>query len=596
MEKFFIYIFFFSLLILSSYNLLCGEEEIQHCIKCGEGENSDSCEQCEDKYFPFLNNVLCLPCDDPLYGMFGCKGNCDATNYLKTRNLKCEENECKVGYYYLQGFCIPCSKPFPFCGKCRYELPAGTNTNETLLNHFTCNECINNQYILINNDYCRHCYVGNCSICHYEPNGREVCDKCYNGFYVNSKGLCSKCYWVSIYGGNCYICSDNRYNYDSGYCYCNSFYTLSDQSTCLNCPQNCQHCSYNKISNSFTCYRCGIGYTLNDLGKCVSCGLNCDFCYLDNNQNPLCTSCQYGYTLNEDKNCLNCPEHCKSCIKDSNNQLLCTSCFSLRYNNNYYGVNAQNRCEVCPDKCTSCHYDSSKQMICTSCKSDYGINAQKLCERCPDNCHECFWKSDKGQFGCSYCYKDSEYSHQSNYIEGKDDICIRCQDINEIGGRGCIQCSYNRYGDNRYKCLRCLGDTSWYRPPVYDPNKDYAYIRNTYQCFNNLERIPEYVHGCLYGQYNSVTNKYECNNCKSGFIPVYNEKSCRIPSEINLSNSCYGAEKIGSRYSCLYCSTTIITDHLGMKDCYSRNNELYALLKMKMENYNVPNVNLIINL
>ena len=581
MNIFYILLFFFSLLIISAYNLLCGEEEIEHCIRCGEGENSDSCEECEDKYFPFLNNVLCLPCDNPLYGMNGCGGKCDATNYNKTRNLKCEENACKVGFYYIEGYCIPCSKPVENCGKCTYAPPAGINSNETLLNHFTCDECISNQYLLISNSYCRHCSLWKCSICHYEPNGRQVCDKCYDGYYVNSTRLCSRCYWVSIYGGECYVCSDNRYNYDSGYCYCRSFYTLSEKSTCLDCPPHCAQCNYNKLTNSYTCFRCGIGYILNNEGECVSCGTNCAFCYLDNNQNPICTSCFYGHTLNDDKNCLDCPENCKSCKKDSNEQLICTSCwhYGHNYNYHYYGINSQKRCEECPDKCTSCHADATSQMICTSCLDSYGINAQNLCENCPTHCHNCFWKRDKGKFGCSYCYKDYKYSHQNNYIEGKDDICIRCQDINEIGGRGCISCSYNRYNDNSYKCYRCLGDTTGYWPPVYDPIKDYAYIRNTYQCFTNLERTPEYLHGCLYGEYNSNTNKYECSSCKSGFIPVYNEKSCKIPSDINLSPNCYRAEKIGNNYSCLSCSTTIITDHLGFKNCYDRNNELIRCLE-----------------
>ena len=43
-----------------STKLKCDEEEIDHCKKCGSGEFSDTCIQCEDNYFPFLFNYLCF--------------------------------------------------------------------------------------------------------------------------------------------------------------------------------------------------------------------------------------------------------------------------------------------------------------------------------------------------------------------------------------------------------------------------------------------------------------------------------------------------------------------------------------------------------
>ena len=313
--------------IIGIFNLLCGEEEIDHCLECGTGDNSETCNKCDDKFFLFMNNVLCLPCDDPLYGMYGCGGKCDGTNYLETRNVLCEENGCKEGYYYLQGFCIPCSIPSSACGKCTYSPPPGTNSNETLLNHFECTECINNQYIL-RDGFCSHCYIEKCTTCHYENNDRQVCDKCYNGYYVNSRKTCSSCYWIKINGGECYICSDNRMDYQSGYCYCYSFYTQISIGNCLSCPSHCAQCNYYQLENKFICHRCGSGYTLNPLGECVSCGYGCDVCILDNNQNPICTSCFPGHMLNEDKNCLNCPDKCYSCKLDSNSEFICTSCYT----------------------------------------------------------------------------------------------------------------------------------------------------------------------------------------------------------------------------------------------------------------------------
>lgn len=67
------------LFISSTINLLCGEEEIDHCLQC-DTENNETCSLCEDNYFLFMKNILCLPCDNPLYGQYGCGGKCDENN------------------------------------------------------------------------------------------------------------------------------------------------------------------------------------------------------------------------------------------------------------------------------------------------------------------------------------------------------------------------------------------------------------------------------------------------------------------------------------------------------------------------------------
>ena len=101
---------------------ICDGKAINHCTKCNSGENSDSCAICENKYFPFFNNLLCLPCNDSIYGQIGCEGNCDGSNYIKTRNVFCEEGGCKVGFYNLNGICRNCSEGSPGCLKCIYEV------------------------------------------------------------------------------------------------------------------------------------------------------------------------------------------------------------------------------------------------------------------------------------------------------------------------------------------------------------------------------------------------------------------------------------------------------------------------------------------
>ena len=64
-----------TILIISVQNLTCGEEDIDHCLECGTGDKANSCAKCEDKYFPFLSDVLCLPCDHYLYGQLGVEEN-----------------------------------------------------------------------------------------------------------------------------------------------------------------------------------------------------------------------------------------------------------------------------------------------------------------------------------------------------------------------------------------------------------------------------------------------------------------------------------------------------------------------------------------
>ena len=75
-----VYIFLIFLLIFEVNNLQRGDEEIDHCLKCNNEADINSCKTCNDSYFPFLNNTLCIPCDDNVYGQVGCSGKCSDTN------------------------------------------------------------------------------------------------------------------------------------------------------------------------------------------------------------------------------------------------------------------------------------------------------------------------------------------------------------------------------------------------------------------------------------------------------------------------------------------------------------------------------------
>ena len=524
-----------SILIASISNLLCGEEEIDHCLECGTGDDFETCAKCEDKFFPFLHNVFCLPCDHEYYGMVGCGGKCSVknNNYAEQRNIICEKDKCKEGYYNLVGFCDPCEFGSPFCGKCTYS-PLNTSETDTLITedkYFNCNECINNEFKLSSDGRCYHCYMYKCVKCHFEPNGREVCDKCVDNYYVNNGKTCTKCHYpVYISGGRCKVCSDDLTKYNTGYCTCDIGYTATSLYSCTSCSAHCSNCNYNKETKTTHCNRCYAGFTLDSKGVCRSCGYGCAYCYLDSNENPICTSCFSGHNLNEDHNCLDCPEHCRSCKKDENGQLYCTSCYIY-----------------------------------------YGVDSSKMCSHCPQNCYYCFIKPETGEFGCTSC--------MSPYIVSREYNCIRCAEINEIGGVGCVSCSFDRYYD-KYKCYKCLGDN---RPrlPRNDAIQNYAFVKNTYQCLSNLNKTNEYLHGCLESKYDDNKKVYLCDICKNAFIPILNEKSCKLPEDINLSSDCLTANKVNNErlsfYSCLSCKSTSnvkVTNHLGKMDCLKPINEL----------------------
>ena len=70
------------------------------------------------------------------------------------------------------------------------------------------------------------------------------------------------------------------------------------------------------------------------------------------------------------------------------------------------------------------------------------------------------------------------------------------------------------------------------------------------------------------------------------FIPILNEKSCKLPNDINLSSDCLTAKKLSNEgqtfYSCFSCKSSDIvkvTNHLGKMDCLRQENELVLCLE-----------------
>ena len=244
----------------------CGEEQINNCKECGKGEESNSCAVCEVDHFLLLENLLCIPCTDPILGQVGCQGECDSSDYSTSGFAYCKE--CKEGYYNLEGLCHECEEGSPGCKECTY---AYEETDEN--KRFKCQKCVNEEeYILNENFHCEKCNerLPNCKKCHYEKEDEVIqakCDECYKEYYVDSDKTCSNCYIQDITGGECLICSTDS---KPEYCWCYSGYVL-DGTTCVSCPSHCSRCEYNSENGSTKCLRCDVGYTFNLENKCQKC-------------------------------------------------------------------------------------------------------------------------------------------------------------------------------------------------------------------------------------------------------------------------------------------------------------------------------------
>ena len=563
------YIIFFILVISfiqKTFPLKCEEEEIENCLECGTGEASNRCAKCEDKYFPFLFNYLCLPCDHMSYGDSGCDGNCQ---YDQKKGLMCDEFGCKPGFYSIDRMtCMNCNSiGHEYCAKCTYLPPEGLRPNETDEREFECQECINEEFAVFPDGKCHNCYWRHnfCSKCHFIGNSTQsICDKCYYGYYLSNNNVCKKCFTYPIYGGYCRQCTDDNEDYDNIECFCNYTYTKKTSRTCASCPSGCRYCDYDQNERRVKCNYCAYGYVLNSQGYCTPCGKGCNYCILDSKENPICTYCSRGYNLREGK-CYNCDTNCDRCHLENDNYI-CDIC------SYYSAMDSKKKCISCPSYCTSCSFDQKQKLICTSCYKDYSLkefyalNSNSLCEKCPNECRDCSWIKSKNKFGCKDCYFDYAF---------KDDDCFKCSSISDLG-EGCNTCSYDSV-ENKFKCHSCI-------------SRDYARITNIYKCLPNTNSDDPQLYGCLRATYNSETGKYECNICKPEFIPILNDKSCRLPSTAELNSLCREAINIGNEinplYSCTSCKwswVVNVTDYRGKSDCYENYGDLYLCVKAKKD-------------
>ena len=548
----------------------CGGREIENCKTCGTGIYSDTCAQCEEKSFPLFENLNCFKCDDKEQGQLGCQGHCSQIS----GNVICEENGCKTGYYNLNGMCVQCSMISNNCTNCNYVLTSNGIKN------FKCLDCLGGLYgdlRLSNEDgRCHTCKIDYCYECEYERGSMDSkCKKCYENYYINSQGKCSKCYWKVNTEGSCYYCSDRTEFSDRQKCICNDFYytlNTNNQISCVKCPNNCSTCNYDKINDLSVCTKCNEGYHLDSNQNCIYCqDETCADCNLNPPNTPTCTSCKSRYYLIANK-CYKCPPYCSNCkneLSTYNNLAKCNYCIS------YYGLdNTTNSCLNCPNNCPSCKINGNSK-ACTNCDNNYVMNSSSLCEKCSEN-------QEIGGIGCLKC----------NYTSGRNK-CYECLSnytyiINEFVCKLPSEIGLNEYCFNatkiedKYYCENCKLDI-YVLITHYNGMKD-CYIRdgNLVNCLEATqdENGNRQCTKCIYNYpliWSDDYNQTICDNkCAFGFFFRIQSKWCyKCDEESPIGNpgcnaslgcdyyssgnqlNCYGC-KVGyflQTYHCYLCSS-----------------------------------------
>ena len=503
-------IFFNSLLNSGQASSKSDSKKIDHCLEYNTGENSDSCSICEDKYFQFFNNLFCLPCNDTTYGQIGCEGKCDGTNYKKTRNVFCEEDGCKEGYFNLNGVCMTCSEISSGCSKCVKE-----ETSNVENRNFKCTECLNDEYFLDQYDGCEKCKLPNCKKCLYNKDrGLVECDICEENYYRNSDGKCTECYYVYIYGGYCKVCSENETEYHSCSCYDYSGYTKNGSDSCIDCQEGCSECKYDNKTKSTECINCYSNYVFDSDKNCIYCGNECTECELDEKNNPICKNCYSGTFFGENE-CLICPSGCEKCILDNNNVTICTECYSN------WGLNTEN------NTCTYCGEISETG----------------------EGCDRCVYNKDKMKYECLECYYyNYDYTYINNIFQCKD------SSSNQSYIHGCRIANYNET-TKKYECLDC-----WY---------DFTMVKNERRCINvSEENLSQYCSE-IENINTSEDPLFSCTKCYDNISYILLDsnkvKNC-YERNINLTYCLEGKFENGN-YICTKCTENASLNKENICEC-----------------------------
>ena len=224
-------------------------------------------------------------------------------------------------------------------------------------------------------------------------------------------------------------------------------------------------------------------------------------------------------------------------------------------------------CETINEGCIECHYENNypdgyfgfkrkRRFSCDQCDNGYLISEDGTCHHC----------STLGFYNCKTCRNDIEHDNEIiciecqpghfindegkcircdyNYIRGKDNTCITCDDLENGGIEGCYSCNNV---NNTPQCKEC--------------KSGYILLKNNYTCLrisSNVE-LEELVH-CQLAFLNN-NNHYECAKCdeKYALLEEDNQFKCFNQEYIDSINfgSCEIYTNLGTddkpKYSCSKC-------------------------------------------
>ena len=549
---------FSSFLIVVS--LKCGENEIEGCSLCDSGKNSSKCKTCSEKYFSALEGEKCIKCDDSLFGMSGCDGNCEIVKSEK--NVKCEEKKCKEGFYEIYpGTCAICSFLSSNCIKCSYEKDDDSNEKE-----FKCLECGNYYYPAIDGTICEYCDLRHCTKCL----NNTFCLECYQGYSLYPNGTCSN------YISGCKNAIYSRETNKETCLECNDGYALYPNGTCSYYGKNCKKAKFSQEQGMIICLECEDNSHLYSNGTCDNIDYHCiNRIYSDEKKKSVCLECEENYFIDKNDQCSYCSDYqydygnknfynCLKCHTE-NNKLLCDDV----KDGYYFTYSKENiyQCTSSISNCQNCSYHSesdynSNILKCDKCKAGYYLSSDErsctLCKEKENGCKIC--SDDEDQNTCDLC--------SSGYILKTDGSCLNCK---ENYGEGCSSCSLSKF-DLKLYCSSC------------DSGYTLGNDGKCKHCKNDANLV-----GCSSCQPFGIKGFY-CTDCDSGYILL--EGKC-VLLENDDFKYCKEIENIGTKnepfYSCLKCISYryifTIKDN-GSKDCVepSDENDLYKCSYSHTEN------------
>lgn len=495
-----------SYLSSTTYPLQCLKCLVDNCQICSP--DLDKCQKCFDSYI--LSSDLktcdsnCLPNEyieiiESIKKCQKCPINCSKC----ISSLVCKT--CAVPYFlygnscvsscpdsYFSDFnnCIPCSlacqkcSSFAVCWKCDQEKQFFLEKSKKVCTFIA--DIPKGFYANFTLGTVEPCNIQNCDSC----NSFDKCQKCKDGFYLDSMGV---------------TCNNE----------CKEGFGKNNQTgTCESCKvPNCADCNFNKTG----CLRCKEKLFL-DLERTI--------CQED---------CRAGTYEFLEAFCKPCNENCRFC-NSSSGKIICSSCFFPYFlfqshclttcpkDKGVFLNSETGECQKCTDYCKECKSDSS----CAKCLRGFEISSNETCAliagyfiydglafKCTENCLKCFDATS-----CVVCYQNNIL------LKGKCfPKCDKGMFMNQDGTcKPCLQ-----------PCLECISSEECIKCPdefqLVSSSSITLSSQNNTSCLRSCR--PSF-YPSLISPYSCLACPPACETCISGSICT----KCR-PFAFSFENSCF---------------------------------------------------------